>query len=134
MQRDIERVIRWLLFGAFFSVVPLIVLYLILLMLSQKPTLAKLVEHGELFVIVWVLSASALGELMDSNASNLAKTIFSFFTLAIVTAAASFFGGYVTAKLYPNLLSLDEHLVMSGSIALFFISLVPSSMCIFCVK
>jgi hypothetical protein len=89
--RTSERILRWLLFGAVVSVLPLVYTFVDLMMRSETPNLHKIIGNGELLVIVWVLSASAFGELIGSDSDNkVLKIIFGGCTFIIILSAALF--------------------------------------------
>jgi ABC-type tungstate transport system substrate-binding protein len=59
----VAKVLRWIIFGAIVSLLPLAVAWVTLALTSaaqppQNPDLASVLGNGELLVVVWVLSAS----------------------------------------------------------------------------
>jgi hypothetical protein len=123
------KVLRWLIFGAVVSLLPLAFAYNDLSYTLQQATLEKIIGNGELLVIVWVLSASAIGELFGSG-SKLAilKVIAGGLSLLIILDAGHAFATITQAKAAK--IAVDEALVVSSSIKLFLWSLVPSIACV----
>jgi len=125
------KVLRWLIFGAGVSLLPLSIAYVDLRMRSQQINLEKIIGNGELLVIVWVLSASAIGELSGSaDAKRVAKIVFGGLTFIVILVSALFFSSITEA--HVNKTDVDEQFIVIVSIALYIVSLIPCSVCIYC--
>ena len=93
------RVLRWMIFGAVVSVLPLSFAYADLLVTSHAASLEKILGNGELLVIIWVLSSTAVGELFGSS-GRLAwlKLIVGGATLLVILAAGHEFATITEAR------------------------------------
>jgi len=126
-----EKILRWLVFGAVVSVLPLGYAYGDLLLRLQEASLAKVISNGELLVVVWVLCASALGELFGSGDKYpIPKIIAGGLVLILIIASALFFSSITEARAAN--ISIDEHFVVVGSAWLFFSSLIACLICLAC--
>lgn len=126
------NVLRWLIFGAIVSLLPLGFTYLALLIRSQPVQWTSLIGNGELLVITWVLSASAFGELYGSERANkYLKLFFGGITFVIVLFSAMFFASIVEANAANEV--LDEHVVIQSSLWVFVVSLIPCCCCLACI-
>ncbi len=125
------RFLRWVIFGAGVSVLPLILVYTELRMRGQPISLEKVIGNGELLVIIWVLAASAFGELIGSSATrpNI-KVVFGGLIFIVILISASFFASISEARAAKVL--IDEQFVSMFSMILFVLSLVPCGVCILC--
>ena len=89
----------------------------------------KLIGNGELLVIIWVLAASAIGELFGSSATNQGiKVLFGGITLIIIIVATYFFSTVTEA--HVNNVKVDVEYIVYVSEVLFVFALVPCSICI----
>jgi hypothetical protein len=123
------KVVRWLIFGAAVSLLPLAYVYLDLTMRSQVTSLEKILGGGELLVVIWVLAASAFGELIGgANERSTLKVLVGGLTFIIIVSSAMFFSSIAEAKAMGSI--IDEHFVTQISIWLFFVSLVPCCACL----
>jgi hypothetical protein len=61
------KIVRWLIFGAIISLLPLAFTFGDLALRGRPHHLADVMGNGELLVVVWVLSASALGEMFGGK-------------------------------------------------------------------
>lgn len=128
-----EKVLRWLIFGALVSILPLAYAYVDLRMRSQSISLEKIIGNGELLVIIWVLSASAIGELIGSSGANaMTKIIFGGMTFIVILSSALFFSSIVEA--HANKAQVDDHFIVTSSIILYVVSLLPCSVCLYCTE
>jgi hypothetical protein len=123
------KLLRWWIFGAVISVLPLLLVYMALKAKAQPVDAEMLIGNGELLVIVWVLAASAIGELFGSSGTNQwVKVLFGGLTLIVIIVAAFFFSTVTEA--HVNHVKVDVGYVVWVSKWLFAISLVPCSICI----
>jgi hypothetical protein len=123
------KVLRWLVFGAAVSVLPLLYAFFDLKFNGHTPTWLQIVGGGELLVVTWVLAASALGELFGgSDKYPKTKIVFGGTTFLMIVAAALFFSSIAVAK--ANKVTLNEDYVVTVSLSLFVISLVPCCICL----
>jgi hypothetical protein len=137
------KIVRWLVFGVIISLVPILLVYTDLLLEKQPVTTEKLIGHGELIVIAWVLAAGAVGELIGSPAANpIAKIVFGGIALIVVIVATYYFGVVAEAQILatsPNapadavkLLAEKSATIVDYSRWFFIFSLIPSGICIAC--
>jgi hypothetical protein len=125
-----EKLLRWLIFGAAVSLLPLVYTYVDLQLKGQDVTIGRLIANGELLVIVWVLSASAIGELIGSaETRRVAKIVFGGATFIIILSSAMFFSSIAEARAAK--IAIDEDYVTLMSIILFLSSLPSCSVCIY---
>jgi hypothetical protein len=78
----VKRLIVWLLFGAFFGLMPLFAVALKEMLSPGGYHIDSILKNGELFIVCAVLSAGAIGELLAAASRGL-----SFF----VAVVAGFF-------------------------------------------
>lgn len=115
--------------GAIVSVLPLAYAYGDLMLRQQDATMAKVIGNGELLVVVWVLCASALGELLGSGPKNpLRKILVGGVVLILIIFAALFFSSITEAR--ATKIPIDDRLVVIWSWRTFGISLVACLICI----
>src|SRR5262249_21968577 len=114
------KILRWIIFGAVVSLLPLLFAWVILALTSQGTALQstyleKVIGNGELLVVVWVLSASAIGELFGSG-NNLrhAKIITGGLTFIIILASTGLFSWVVEARAANQF--VNENLLINLSI------------------
>jgi hypothetical protein len=124
--------------------VPILLVYLDLLLDKEPVTTAKLIGHGELIVITWVLSAGALGELIGSPAAHpVAKTILGGLALIVVIVATYYFGVVAEAQILAGSATsagseIARHVaekaatIVDYSTWFFVLSLIPSVICVAC--
>jgi hypothetical protein len=125
-----QKLTRWIFFGALVSLLPLAFTYMDLQLRGQTVTLEKLLGNGELLVIVWVLSASAIGELIGApDAAPMLKIVFGGLTFIVIIMAALFFSSIAELRA-TNADKVDNHFIVIASIALYIGSLIPCSVCI----
>jgi hypothetical protein len=63
----LEKLLKWLLFSAIVSVVPLFSTYIILIIYSSKPSFVSIISRGELQLISVALLANGIGEVVTSG-------------------------------------------------------------------
>lgn len=132
------KIMRWVTFGAGVFMLPLLMAWLILV-LTLPPrgtaggaTLEKVIGNGELLVVIWVLSASAIGELFGSSGDRrLAKIISGGATFVIILIATGMFC-WVTEAWAANQ-AYDAVMLVNGSIVLFILSLISCLGCLLSV-
>jgi hypothetical protein len=125
-----QKLARWIFFGALVSLLPLVFTYLDLNVRGQAVSLEKLIGNGELLVIVWVLSASAIGELIGSpDAQPMLKIVFGGLTFIVIIMAALFFSSIAELRA-TNAPKVDGEFIVTASIVLYLASLLPCSVCI----
>jgi hypothetical protein len=122
------KILRWAIFGVVISVLPLGFAYVDLVMKEQTATWAGVIGNGELLVIVWGLSAGAIGELFGSEGQPILKIICGGLTLLVIISAAHFFASITEARAAN--VKLDEAFIVSASTKLFIFSLAPSLACL----
>jgi hypothetical protein len=123
------RMVRWLIFGVVISLLPLGLTYFDLRMNAKPVAVVTVIGNGELFVIVWVLSAGAIGELFGSgNRFAALKAVCGGITLIAILAAGHAFASVTEARAAQMV--LDDAYVVKQSINLFLFSLVPSMACV----
>ena len=122
------KVVRWIIFEVIISVLPLGFAYVDLTMKAKDPTWAGVIGNGELLVIVWAISAGAIGELFGSDGRPLLKVICGGLTLLVIISATHFFSAITEAR--ASNVKLDDAFVVSASVKLFIFSLAPSLACL----
>jgi hypothetical protein len=125
-----EKVIRWLVFGSLISILPLVYAWMDLRVRGETATFQRIIGNGELLVIVWVLAASAIGELFGSKGTNpKPKIFFGGITFALIIVSALFFASITEAREAKT--NLDGSFVVVVSIIFYLASLVPCSYCLY---
>ncbi len=126
-----EKVLPWLVFGALISVLPLGYAYGDLMLRQQEASMAKVIGNGELLVVVWVLCASALGELLGSGPKNpLRKILVGGVVLILIIFAALSFSSIAEARAAK--VPINDRLVVIWSWWIFGVSVVSCLICISC--
>ena len=59
-----ERFCRWILFGVLIALIPIIFHYICLYFDDARPSIAKVIAHGELLIISVGMTSTAIGELL----------------------------------------------------------------------
>jgi hypothetical protein len=80
-----KRILVWLLFGAFFGLMPIFAVTLKEVFSPQGFSIDELLKSGELFIVSAVLSAGAIGELLAAASRGMSfylAVISGFFCLA----------------------------------------------------
>lgn len=132
------KILRWVIFGAIVSLLPLVFAWVTLALTSQakppqNPDLGKVLGNGELLVVVWVLSASAIGELFGSGKNfRHAKIITGGFTFIIILVSTALFSWVVEAKSTNQ--AFNETLLVKYSIYFYLASIVSCIGCLLCSK
>jgi hypothetical protein len=122
-----SKVLRWLIFGVLFSLVPLGLDFLMALSRSQVaavPTLTDVIGRGELCLIAVTLSVVGAGEISGGNSSG-ERT-------SIILMGASFLNAVFGVGLYVIMKSAP-HTIQSyvwGSTILFASTVVVATSCI----
>ena len=125
----IGKLARWVVFGVVFSLAPLIFNYLHLLLKDKEPTIAVIIQDGELFLIISAMCSIALGELIGSGGKFLvAKVIASGVALLLLCVSAFLFVDINDARL--ALIPYDSGLVSSISLFIFGMAFVACGCCI----
>jgi hypothetical protein len=130
------KLARWIIFGAIVSLLPLVFAWITLVLASQTdpprdPELKQIVGNGELLVIIWVLSATAIGELFGSGGGlQIPKIITGGFTLIVIILAAGLFVWTVDERALNR--PVNEALLVRYSIYMFISSIVCSIGCLLC--
>lgn len=126
-----SKILRWLVFGALASLLPLGFSYADLALRARPVGLGWVIGNGELLAIIWVLSAAAFGQLVGSGpAMKNLKILAGGFTLLIIVSAALLSASIVEAR--ANNVTVDETLVVNASLGLYLISVVPCVVCVAC--
>lgn len=66
----IVKLIRWIIFTAICSLIPLAFAYFDLLFKDRSPGIEKIIRNGELLLITTVICATAIGEILASGATT----------------------------------------------------------------
>ena len=64
------KLVRWVIFTAVLSLVPLGILYIALLYASKPHGLANILGNGELLIIAWILGIGGFGELIPEGSTK----------------------------------------------------------------
>jgi hypothetical protein len=71
MSQDITiKLVRWVIFTAVVSVVPLGILFVALVYAHKPHDLSAILGNGELVIISWVLGIGGLGELIPEGSTK----------------------------------------------------------------
>ena len=123
------KISRWVFFVAVISILPLYLAYSDLLTADHPATLEQIIGHGELYVIVWVLVASAASELFGVGKTfNVFKVMAGALSLYLIVIAAHKFGMISEANALKA--AIDPANVVRESIQLFLSAIVVSLGCL----
>ena len=126
-----EKLLKWLIFAAAISILPLLFTYIALYLKSAQSPFLTALGGGELFLITWVLSSTALGELISGGPRNSPMRIIaaggSVLVLLILSASLYVLIADDRASAQP---SIDATRVSMLSVAVFFGALGASAACI----
>ncbi len=125
------KIVRWLIFGAITSLLPLAFTFGDLALRGRPHHLVDVMGNGELLVVVWVLSASALGEMFGGKGGRpILHIVVGGLTLLVIVFSALLFAFVAEAK--AGSLPVNEELLVNASMILYGISLIPCVLCIIC--
>jgi len=123
------KIVRWLIFGAIISLLPLAFTFADLALRGRPHRLTDVIGNGELLVVVWVLSASALGEMFGGKGGRpILHIVVGGLTLMVIVISALLFALVAEARAVGQ--PVDEELLVNMSVILYVISLFP---CIGCL-
>jgi hypothetical protein len=132
----IGKLLRWLMFGVSFSVLPIICAYLNLMLKGSAPNITSVIGDGGLFLVLAGLCAGAVGELIGSarTHSNIKIISGGFAILTLVLSSFLFAAIAEDRELSTStatvLASSNAAAIASTSIWIFLIGLLPCSACI----
>lgn len=125
------KIVRWLIFGAIISLLPLAFTFGDLALRGRPHHLADVMGNGELLVVVWVLSASALGEMFGGKGGRpILHIVTGGMTLLVIVLSALLYALVAEAKAGGQ--PVDEDLLVNASMILYVGSLVPCVFCLVC--
>jgi len=125
------KIVRWLIFGAIISLLPLAFTFGDLALRGRPHRLVDVIGNGELLVVVWVLSASALGEMFGGKGGRpILHILAGGLTLVVIVAAALLFAFVAEAKAGTQ--PVNEDLLVNLSVILYVVSLFPCVGCLIC--
>ncbi len=125
------KIVRWLIFGAIISLLPLAFTFGDLALRGRPHHLADVMGNGELLVVVWVLSASALGEMFGGKGGRpIFHIVVGGATLLVIVVAALLFAFITEARAGGQ--PINEDLLVNASIILYGVSLIPCVFCLIC--
>ncbi len=125
------KIVRWLIFGAIISLLPLAFTFGDLALRGRPHHLTDVMGNGELLVVIWVLSASALGEMFGGKGGHpILHIVVGGLTLLVIVFSALLFAFVAEAK--AGSLPVNEDLLVKASMILYVISLIPCVLCLVC--
>ncbi len=125
------KIVRWLIFGAIISLLPLALTFGDLALRGRSHHLMDVIGHGELLVVIWVLSASALGEMFGGSGGHpILRIVTGGMTLLAIVLSALLYALVAEAKAGGQ--PIDEELLVNPSMILYVVSLVPCVFCLIC--
>ncbi len=125
------KIVRWLIFGAIISLLPLAFTFGDLALRGRPHRLTDVIGNGELLVVVWVLSASALGEMFGGKGGRpILHIVVGGLTLMLIVASALLFA--LVAEANAGGQSVDKELLVDLSMILYAVALIPCIFCLIC--
>jgi hypothetical protein len=125
------KIVRWLIFGAIISLLPLAFTFGDLALRGRPHHLVDVIGSGELLVVVWVLSASALGEMFGGSSGHpVLRIVTGGLTLLVIVLSAMLYALVAEAKAGGQ--PIDEELLVNASMILYVGSLIPCVFCLIC--
>ena len=125
-----EKLLRWMLFGVVFAVLPIVFNFLSAVTRGQSIALSSLTSHGELLLVSVGISAAATGELFGREAGPLRS--FRLFVVGmslIIVCVASLWFADIAGAIRSNE-PINEAAVSVGSTIVFFSSITTAGCCI----
>jgi hypothetical protein len=119
-----KRILVWLLFGAFFGLMPIFAVTLKEIFSPSGFNMDELLKNGDLFIVSAVLSAGAIGELLAAASRGMSfylAVIAGFFCL--VTFAGDTIAYVVAGNAQPGE-------VVTASLWFFPLTLLASALCV----
>ncbi len=126
----LQKLIKWLLFSAVISVVPLFSTYIILLLHSNYTTITTIIARGELQLISVALLANGIGEVVSND--NISKTIkiaLSGLSTILLLLISIWYGAIVSSLIAQNSTSTPQVLEFP-SLIIFLVSFFISACCV----
>lgn len=125
-----EKLTKWLIFGVFLALIPLVVAWLIQFTHTQHTNLEAVLSHGELLLITAGISAASTGELFGTGPSyKIPKILSGGASILILFLTVGYFADIsATSLLSSN--TVERSILCETSITLFVCTLVTSTSCI----
>jgi hypothetical protein len=119
-----DKVLRWLFFEVFVSLLPLAASYTNLHLKMEPATLPSVLGNGELLVVCWVLCAGAIGELFGASPRYKRLKAFSGGSALLVLIFSSLIFAEIAERRFSKL-PTNENLIVELSLLMFFSALYP---------
>ena len=123
------KLIRWAIFSALISLLPLWFNYLVMRINGFSPPLKDLISHGELLLITAGLSAAAVGKVIASGRNYANRKFLAAGGCLIVLLTSSFYFAYISS-LYKSAEILDINFIAHISLVLYFSAIFSSAACV----
>lgn len=126
----VEKLIKWLLFSAVISLVPICATYVILLSSNNSPSFISLICRGELQLISVALLANGIGEIVANDTINkIIKLLLTGVSTILLLIISIWYGSIVSSLISSSINTTNDFLVLYTLIA-FIASFVISGCCI----
>lgn len=122
------KLMRWAIFTAAFSVIPLGILFLVLFYSSKPHAVKDVIGDGELLLISWILAIGSLGELFPEGSTQKIAALFFAGANAIVVVLS--LAMFVIVRYVSAGDASHVKFTIWSSIILFISSLFTSAACI----
>jgi len=124
------KLIRWAIFTAVFSIVPLGILFLVLVYSSRPHGIGDIIGDGELLLISWILAIGGLGELFpDGSKLRIPTLVFAGVNSIVLVISLALF---VIVRYASTGVASEAHTSFTvwASIILFVSAFFTSSACV----
>ena len=125
----IAKLTRWLIFSVVVALLPLVVNLLSLATRGRTPSFSLVSSHGELLLVSAAIAAGGIGELFGSSANYRTRKITAGGGCVIVFFISSFWFADLSSTAAMGI-TINTHVVSSGSLILFLLTVVSTASCV----
>lgn len=128
-KKIVIKVIKWLVFGVFLTIVPILTDFVINASHTKQPEFAEVIKKGEMILVCAGIAGASIGELIGSGKSQLGLKLLTGGGCVLVLIGAS--GWYASiASDVRSKLPYNSEFVARGSMWLLWISIIAGIGCV----
>jgi hypothetical protein len=125
------RMIKWIFFTLSVTLFPVVLKYFVLRVLHQFTHLSQLLEHGEMFLISFVISVDAIGDALFSpkeERESIFLFLFAGMSVLIILMATGAYAFVGEVSYHGDIFGfLDKDFLVQSSLVILFFSVISAT-------